>query len=175
MLPANSSLIFNNQQILSALDKLAASMNRSLAGSNPLVLCVMQGGLIFSGQLIPRLHFNLDIDYIHATRYKNGTVGSDINWKAKPASSVNNRTVLILDDILDEGETLKAITHYCIKHGAKEVISAVLLHKLHQRGDNMVQADFVALNVEDRYVFGFGMDYEGHYRQLDAIYALGKR
>lgn len=172
MLPENTRLIYDNKQISTALDKLADKMNQALSGSQPLVLCVMQGGLVFSGQLIPRLKCQLEIDYIHATRYQNGTTGSDISWKAEPASRLQDRTILILDDILDEGLTLKAIIEYCKKNGAREVLSAVLLHKCHQRGDNSIQADFTAMQVEDSYVFGFGMDYEGQYRQLDAIYAL---
>ncbi len=172
MLPANARLIFSNQKILSALDTLALEMNAKLASTQPLALCVMQGGLIFSGQLIPRLNCQLEIDYIHATRYHNSTTGTEISWKAEPASSLKGRTVLILDDILDEGFTLKAIIDYCKAKGAKQVVSAVLLHKKHNRGDNSVLADFVAMSVEDYYVFGFGMDYEGQYRQLDSIYAL---
>jgi len=172
MLPDNSRLIFSAQQIQQAMDELAAKMNPVLQHTKPLVLCVMQGGLIFSGQLIPRLDCLLEIDYIHATRYNNGIIGSDIRWKAEPAASLVGRTILILDDILDEGLTLKAIQQYCREQGAKQIFSAVLLHKKHKRGDASINADFVALEVEDSYVFGFGMDYEGLYRQLDAIYAL---
>ncbi len=172
MLPANTRLVYSNQQITDALAALAKTMNARLENTSPLALCVMQGGLVFAGQLIPRLNCMLEIDYIHATRYRNGTVGDELSWKAEPAASLAGRTVLILDDILDEGMTLKAIVDYCRQQGAAEVISAVLLHKKHQRGDNTVRADFVALEVEDSYVFGFGMDYEGQYRQLDAIYAL---
>lgn len=175
MLPDNSRLIFSTQQIHQAMDELAVKMNTVLQNTKPLVLCVMQGGLIFSGQLIPRLDCLLEIDYIHATRYQNGTIGSAITWKAEPAASLLGRTVLILDDILDEGLTLKAIKQYCKEQGAKQILSAVLLHKKHSRGDQSVNADFIALEVEDSYVFGFGMDYEGQYRQLDAIYALADK
>ena len=171
-LPANCRQVFSRAQIDAALDALAQTMTPALAGKQPLMLCVMQGGLIFAGQLIPRLRFDLDIDYIHATRYRNGLRGADIEWKAEPASSLAGRNVVILDDILDEGYTLKAISAYCRRQGAADVKSAVLLHKQHARGDKTVNADFVALEVEDRYVFGFGMDCEGRYRQLDAIYAL---
>ncbi len=175
MLPTNARLIFSNHKILSALDTLALKMNAQLINTQPLVLCVMQGGLVFSGQLIPRLNCQLEIDYIHVTRYQNSTIGTKINWQAEPASSLKGRTILILDDILDEGLTLKAIIEYCKAKGAKQVISAVLLHKDHQREDNLVQADFVAMHVDDHYVFGFGMDYQGQYRQLDSIYALQEK
>lgn len=171
-LPPGSRPVFSNQQILAAIDQLAARLNTALKDTQPLALCVMQGGLIFSGHLLTRLECMLEIDYIHATRYNNKTRGSELNWLAYPAASLQGRTVLIMDDILDEGHTLKAIIDYCRQQGASEVYSAVLLHKQHQRGVSEQLTEFIALEVEDRYVFGFGMDYEGKFRQLDAIYAI---
>jgi hypoxanthine phosphoribosyltransferase len=171
-LPQNCYQIYSPEQIQTALDRLAERLNEQLHGDCPLVLCVMQGGLIFTGQLLPRLKCLLEIDYVHATRYNNGTSGGALNWIAHPSSSLKDRTVLILDDILDEGHTLKAIIDYCYEQGASKVLSAVLLKKKHGRGIEQSLTDNIALEVEDRYVFGFGMDYEGHYRHLDAIYAL---
>jgi len=176
-LPAGCKLVFDNKQISSALDRLAERLNQQLKGENPLVLCVMQGGLVFAGQLIPRLHFMLEIDYIHATRYYNKTLGSELSWKAHPASPLKGRTILILDDILDEGLTLQAIIQHCKSQGADTVVSAVLLRKIHDRcvGQEDIHpalTDNVALTVEDKYVFGFGMDYNGQYRQLDSIYSI---
>jgi hypoxanthine phosphoribosyltransferase len=176
-LPDNSKLIFDNKAIIAALDGLAEKLNRRLAGENPVVLCVMQGGLVFAGQLIPKLNCMLEIDYLHATRYNNQTVGSDLFWKSYPATSLKGRIVLILDDILDEGLTLQSIIEYCQSQGAKKIISAVLLKKNHDRcvlqdSIQAVLSDNVALIVEDEYVFGFGMDYNGQYRQLDSIFAL---
>ena len=171
-LPANCRQVYSFEQISAALDRLAEKLNVQLQGESPVTLTVMQGGLIFAGQLIPRLNCMLEIDYIHATRYNNGTRGSAIEWKAEPASSLQGRTVLILDDILDEGETLKAIIDYCQKQGASRILSAVLLKKLHGRCVDHSLTDNIALTVEDAYVFGFGMDYKGQYRQLDGIYAL---
>ena len=132
-LPDNCKLIFDNKAITAALDRLAEKLNPQLAGETPVVLCVMQGGLVFSGQLIPKLNCMLEIDYIHATRYNNQTVGSDLLWKSYPATSLKDRTVLILDDILDEGVTLQSIIEYCRLQGVAKVISAVLLKKNHDR------------------------------------------
>jgi hypoxanthine phosphoribosyltransferase len=177
MLPEHCNLVFTNAEIISALDKLAVKLNQQLKNETPIVLSVMQGGLIFSGQLIPKLNCMLEIDYIHATRYNNQTSGSELLWKAYPAASLKDRTVLILDDILDEGNTLKSIIQYCESEGANKVISAVLLKKNHDRcidhsSIDAVLTDNIALFVDDKYVFGFGMDYNGQYRQLDSIYAL---
>ena len=176
-IPAGCKLVFTNQEITAALDQLAARLNQQLLDEKPVVLCVMQGGLIFSGQLIPRLNCMLEIDYIHATRYDNQTSGGELTWKAYPVTPLEGRTVLILDDIFDEGKTLKSIIQYCESQGATNIISAVLLRKNHNRcitHDCIDEAltDNIALTVGDKYVFGFGMDYNGQYRQLDSIYAL---
>ena len=172
MLPDNCTLVFDNTEINSALERLAGKLNQQLKNETPVVLCVMQGGLIFSGHLIPRLRCMLEIDYIHATRYDNKTSGGELTWKAYPVTSLTERTVLILDDILDEGQTLQSIVQYCELQGASKIISAVLLRKNHGRCVDKKLTDNIALNVDDRYVFGFGMDYDGKYRQLDSIYAL---
>ena len=168
-----AELIYDTDKISAALDNVASQLNKRLENKNPLVLCVMQGGLIFTGQLITRLTSNLELDYIHATRYRNQTLGDKLDWLVYPRASLKGRTVLILDDILDEGITLDAIVEYCYKQGAKEVITAVLLHKIHDRCKAGVTSDYVALEVGDRYVFGFGMDYKGQLRHMNAIYAIG--
>ncbi len=176
-LPSDCKLVFSNQQINVALDKLAEKLNLQLKNENPVVLCVMQGGLLFSGHLIPRLTCMLEIDYIHVTRYNNETSGGELSWKAYPATPLKDRTVLILDDILDEGKTLQAIIQYCEEQGAIKINAAVLLRKQHDRcvehhRTNGELTNNIALSVDDNYVFGFGMDYNGLYRQLDSIYAL---
>ena len=173
-LPDNCKLVFDNAEISQAIERLADRLNQQLVDETPVALCVMQGGLIFSGHLIPRLQCMLDIDYIHATRYGNTTTGGQLTWKSYPDTALSGRTVLILDDILDEGHTLQSIQSYCQQQGASKVISAVLVRKIHQRCVASELTDNVALDVEDKYVFGFGMDYDGKYRQLDAIYALNE-
>ena len=167
-----SELIYSNQQISQALDLLAARLNKTMAGSNPIILCVMNGSLIFTGQLMTRLTFACELDYIHATRYRNTTQGAGLKWLSYPKLMLKGRTVLILDDILDEGITLDAIEKYCYSEGASNVNTAVLLHKKHDRNKTNMVCDNIALTVEDKYVFGFGMDYEGLFRHLDSIYAL---
>ena len=171
-LPENCELIFDNTHISNAIDNLATALNQQLLDEEPVILCVMQGGLIFSGHIIPRLDCMLEIDYIHATRYNNETTGGELVWKAYPVTPLKKRTVLILDDILDEGQTLQSIIKYCESQGATKILSAVLLQKNHNRCVSPDLTDNIALTVEDKYVFGFGMDYDGKYRQLDSIYAL---
>ncbi len=172
-LPPDAQIVYRSDQIQQALDSLATRLNTALDGEQVVALCVMNGGLIFSGQLLPRLSFDILIDYCHATRYRNTIRGNALQWLSRPQLNLKRQTVLILDDILDEGVTLQAIRDYCRQQGAARVLSAVLLEKQHQRRIDGVSTDFSALGVTDHYVFGFGMDYQGKYRNLDAIYSLG--
>ncbi|MCW8831078.1 MAG: hypoxanthine-guanine phosphoribosyltransferase [Gammaproteobacteria bacterium] len=171
---SRANLIYSAEQVAQAIDTMALQLNERLKESQPLLLCVMNGGLVFTGYLLTRLNCFPEVDYIHATRYRNKTSGSTLDWRAHPHNDLKNRTVLILDDILDEGITLKAIIDYCYEQGAKEVLSAVLVQKKHDRCIDGVKSDYVGLEVEDKYVFGFGMDYRSQLRHLDGIYALSE-
>ena len=126
----------------------------------------------FSGKLLTRLAFPLQIDYLHATRYRNNTQGSELEWHRLPALSLHGRDVLILDDILDEGATLAAVVAHCRAQGAARVLTAVLVDKHHERKVPGIRADFVGLRVEDRYLYGYGMDYRGYLRNAAGIYAV---
>lgn len=167
-----AELIYDAEKISKSLDEMAVQLNRRLENKNPLVLCVMQGAIVFTGHLVTRLTGMLELDYIHATRYRNQTLGDQLDWLVYPRIPLKDRTVLILDDILDEGVTLHAIVEYCYQQGAKEVITAVLLQKKHDRCKPDISSDYVALEVEDRYVFGFGMDYKGQLRHINSVYAI---
>lgn len=138
----------------------------------PVFLTVMNGGLFFAGELALNTHTDFEFDYVHASRY-HGTAGAALNWVKKPEVDLNGRHVLLVDDILDEGPTLLAIRDYCREQGAASVRIAVLADKQHDRRAPGITADYVCLTLPDRYVFGFGMDWNGHGRNLPAIYALG--
>jgi hypoxanthine phosphoribosyltransferase len=167
----NADLIHSEATVQAALAEVAGRIGERLADKNPLVLCVMTGGVIFCGQLLPKLQFPLDFDYLHATRYGPETQGGKISWRMAPWTSVKGRSVLVVDDILDEGVTLAAVKESLIRLGAAEVLLAVFTDK--QNGKQKpIAADFVGLSVPDRFVFGFGMDVDGAWRNLPAIYAM---
>lgn len=164
-------LLHDEAAMEAALDIMAAAITQVLADKNPLVLCVINGGIIATGKLLPRLDFPLTLDSIHASRYRNQTSGSSqIHWLFKPTTPLQDRTVLLVDDILDEGHTLKAIIDWCKEQGASAVYSAVLLDK-NLPQTKPVQADFVGLQVANHYLFGYGMDYKGYLRNAAGIYA----
>lgn len=157
--------------VQAAIDRLAGEIARDLANAFPLVLAVMGGAVVFAGQLLPRLRFPLEFDYLHVTRYRGATRGGEMEWRVLPGQHVAGRNVLVLDDILDEGETLAAIRDKLLQMGAARVWSAVLTDKANGLA-KPIRADFVGLDVPDRYVFGCGMDAYGVWRNLPAIYAL---
>jgi hypoxanthine phosphoribosyltransferase len=167
---ATADLLYSEQQVESALDKMAQDINLALAERDPLFLCVMNGGLITAGKLLTRLTIPLTLDAINASRYQNQTSCGTIEWLLKPQTPIKDRTVLVVDDILDEGITLEAICQYCKDQGALAVYSAVLVDKILDH-DKPIQADFVGLHVENRYLFGYGMDYKGYLRNAAGIYA----
>ena len=168
---AEADCLFTKAEVEAALDSMAMVISEKLQHKNPLVLCVMSGAMIPAGHLLTRLDFPLQLDYIHASRYAGETRGGELYWQTKPNFSLSGREVLIIDDILDEGITLAAIVEYCHEAGAASVSTAVLVDKKHDR-KNGINADFVGLETEDRYLFGYGMDYKDYLRNAAGIYAV---
>lgn len=154
-----------------AVNRLAAEITRELRDRKPLVLGVMRGSVVFAGRLLPLLDFPLEFDYLDVTRYRGSTRGGAIDWKVSAGTTVAGRVVLVLDDILDEGHTLAAIREKIMETGALAFYSAVFAEKSIGRS-KPVAADFVGIHLPDRYVFGFGMDVHGFWRNLPAVYAI---
>ncbi|MDQ7988240.1 MAG: hypoxanthine-guanine phosphoribosyltransferase [Candidatus Dactylopiibacterium sp.] len=170
---AEADCLVNNEQVETALDAMAAAITAQLAERDPLVFTVMNGGLVLAGRLLPKLNFPLEVAYLHASRYGHALNGTLLDWRVRPTQDLRGRTVLILDDILDEGWTLQAILEHFKADGAAEVFSAVLVHKLHERKAYPgMRADFTGVDVADRFLFGCGMDYKGYWRNAPGIYAL---
>lgn len=166
-----AELIHSAQSVSDTVRRLAGEISAQLADKQPLVLGVMSGATVFAGQLLPLLAFPLDFDYVQVSRYGDAIRGGQMVWKVPPPANVKGRVVLVLDDILDEGITLAEIRTSVLELGAAACFSAVFAEKETGR-PKPIQADFVGLSVPDRYVFGFGMDAYGAWRNLPAIYAL---
>lgn len=170
-----SELVASESDIQAAVEKIATQLNRRFdrEGENtyPLVLSVMGGAVVFTGQLLPRLTFPLEFDYIHVTRYSHGAKGGTVVWKSEPRANVLGRTVIVLDDILDEGETLAHIKRRLLAMGAAEVLLAIFADKDIGK-PKPVTADYLGLTLPNRFVVGFGMDAYGYWRNLPAIWAI---
>jgi hypoxanthine phosphoribosyltransferase len=165
--------LYSFTEINEALDRMALEITHKLKEANPLILCVMTGALVPMGHLVTRLHFPIEIDYIHATRYQGTTRGGDLHWLVEPRKNLKDRTVIIVDDIMDGGLTLAAIMDYCRQAQAKDIYTAVMVSKKRKReaGVNF-EPDFVGVETEDKYLFGFGLDYEEYLRNVPGIYAV---
>jgi len=168
-----ADLLASQDEVQRAIDRMATEITGRLHDQCPLLLCVMNGGLIIAGQILPKLNFPLQIEYVHASRYGDETKGDRLMWKVMPEGDMKGRTVLLLDDILDEGVTLESLARYCREHGAREVLLAVLVEKLHLRKVKPgMRADFSGLDAGDRFLFGYGLDYKGYWRNAPGIYAV---
>lgn len=168
----DGDLIHDHATLQAAISTIGDDIGRALEGKSAVFLTIMQGGLVFAGQLATEINAALEFDYVHATRFRGGTEGGALQWLRRPATPLAGRIVLLVDDILDEGHTLKAIRDWCLQQGAERVLLAVLCEKRHGRTVPGLSADFVGVEVPDRYVFGYGMDFHEQGRNLPAIHAL---
>ncbi len=159
------------EEVGRVVTRVAAEITAALGGQHPLLLTVMRGGVVFAGQLLPLLPFPLDFDYIDVSRYGEAIRGGVLDWRVDVPVTVRDRVVLVVDDILDEGITLAAIRERLLAAGARQVLIAVFADKRLPR-NRPVSADFAGVQVPDRYVFGFGMDVHGLWRNLPGVYAL---
>ena len=165
--------LYDTQAVTKAIEKIARQMNADLADKNPVLLCAMNGALIFLGQLAPLLTFPLQIDYIHTSRFRGDMRGGDLHWLATPTIPLKNRNIIIIEDILDSGITLAAIKDYCVQQNAKEVLSAVLVDKERPREEGgLDKAEYTGLMVPDKFLVGYGLDYKGYLRNIPGIYAV---
>lgn len=173
-LPERAELLATPEAVNSAVVRVADAISEVFREkeARPLALVLMRGGLIFAGHLLPLLRFPVDIDYVDATRYGASTRGGELNWRAA-IPVVTGRVILLIDDILDEGLTLAAVRKKLLDAGAVEVLIAVFAEK-DLPNAKPVKADFVGIMLPNRYVFGFGMDVRGLWRNLPAVYALAQ-
>ncbi len=170
---SEADCLWDKQQVDRAIEVVASEIEKDMGSINPLVLVIMKGGMVFASNLVLRLRFPLEIDYLHATRYGDATRGSALRWAVPPPESVKGRDVLLVDDIFDEGKTLEEVKSYCENLGASSVRCVVLVNKTHERKSNPAfNPEYCCLNVPDRYVFGYGMDYQGYLRNADGIFAV---
>jgi len=167
-----SEVLFKQPELESVITDMGRAIDAALNGERAVFLTVMNGALMFGGQLALSIRTDLEFDYVHATRYRGATTGNALHWLREPIAALQGRTVLLVDDILDEGHTLKAVRDDCLRRGARRVLVATLCRKLHARCVDGIHSDFNGVEVPDRYVFGYGMDYYEQGRNLPAIYAL---
>lgn len=171
---AEAQLLYSAEEVEAAINHMARAITGELKDQNPVVLCLMIGAVIVVGKILTKLNFPLQLEYVHATRYQGATTGGNMQWVRSPSIPLKDRTVLIIDDILDEGVTLSAMIAECNKAEAAKIYTAVLADKQIKKSRALQRADFTGLTIPDHYVFGYGMDYKGYLRNAPGIYAVKK-
>lgn len=171
---AKSDLLFDRSEVELAIDRMAVKIRKDYQAQFPVFMTLMNGGMFFGARLALELGIDAEFDYVHATRYHGETTGSGLAWLRRPVAVIEGRPVLLVDDILDEGHTLKAVRDWCQDQGASDVRIAAMTVKQHDRCVPGLAADYIGLMVPDRYVFGYGMDVNEHGRNLPGIYALNE-
>ena len=169
---SQSTLVAGADEVQAAVDGMAEAINAHYRDETIIMVVVMVGGMIPAAWLLSRLKMPVKIDFIHATRYTGQTEGGELEFRVPTRLNLQNQHVLIVDDIYDVGLTLELIEHYCETRGARSVESAVLVRKRHDRQTTVSKPRFIGMTVEDKYVFGCGMDAFEHWRHLDEIRAL---
>lgn len=166
-LPSNFQLLFSAEELDRAIDRVAVRLNIELRDTKPVFVCVMKGGLPFTWDLMRRTNLDIEMDFIRAQRYTERE-GGELVVERDVGIDLAGKTVVLIDDILDRGVTISYLRQEYQKV-AERVYSCVLVDKKTTR-DCPIEADFVAVTCPDVYIVGRGMDYEGRYRQLPAIY-----
>jgi hypoxanthine phosphoribosyltransferase len=170
----NSDLIFSASQIKTAVEQMGLKLEAKIENKNAILICVMNGGIIMTSDLLRSIDCDVRVDYLQVARYRDKTVGGSLHWLKEPQLSLEDQTVVLVDDIYDEGYTMEELVSYCKRHGANEVITAVLLLKRKSTPQVGLKPDIFGLEVTDRYVYGYGMDYQGYLRNVPAIYAISE-
>ncbi|HUP92710.1 MAG TPA: hypoxanthine-guanine phosphoribosyltransferase [Solimonas sp.] len=170
---AHAECLHDAAAVQAAYERMAGEIRADFGGRDPIMLCVMVGGFIPAAELCKRLEFPFEMDYLHATRYRGSTDGGGLIWKVHPSKPLAGRHVLVVDDILDEGHTLVEIRRALTEMQPASLKVAVLAEKIHERRAPGAHAEFIGLQVADRYVFGSGMDCKEYWRQLPGIWAMG--
>lgn len=165
-----ATCLYTHDETHQAIQTMAQKITAELHDAHPIILTVLNGGIFFAGELLLHLPFPLEVDSVKAGRYQGATAGTTMTWTLRPSLSLKDRTVLVVDDILDEGITLSEIIRYCEQEGAKAIFSAVLVDKRIGK-EKPHTADFVGLVTENHYLFGYGLDYKNHLRNWPGIYA----
>ena len=170
---AGAEEVVSRETVLKAIDQTAIRLDLALHDENPLLVCVLQGAIAFTGALLQRLHFPLQLTSVHVGRYSDHTHGGELNWFARPTIALADRHVVLIDDVLDRGITLAALKSWALAQGAAKVTIVVLVDK-QVNTEREISADFTVLECPDRFLFGWGMDYRGYWRNLPAIYAIAE-
>ena len=173
----DSEVLYTSDEIKVVISNIADTINEYFKDikDSVTILPVMKVAIPFAGYLIPQLSFNTNIEYIHVTRYHQNIGKKNCRWIYKPnKSAVKDKVILVIDDILDEGITLLNIKDELKSMGARSIMTAVLFNKKINKKKS-TGANFVGLEVPNKYVYGFGLDFKGCGRNLPYLYSFNEK
>lgn len=168
----NARPLFSAAEVSAAIEQMAHKLATRLRPANPVIVTVMYGGAFTAVELCRHFDFPYEVDYVHPTRYRDSLEGGELQWRVRPSPALAGRTVLVVDDVLDRGLTLRALESELARVGVAELLMAVLVVKRVAHVEPRPRVDAAGLEVDDVYVFGAGMDYRGYWRGLPGLYAL---
>jgi Hypoxanthine-guanine phosphoribosyltransferase len=177
---AQADTLYSYEQSVAAIEVLSDVLNKhfeNFSGEKIVALTLLNGGIVFAGMLLPKLSFALQLDSVGVSRYREHETGRDLRWHSKPRASLVGASVLLLDDIFDQGITLEEVKAWCVDQGANSVESVVLAWKQLEESEGKAckaKPDFYALSIPDKFVVGMGMDFAGNYRNAPGIFVLKK-
>ncbi|MEJ6572582.1 MAG: hypoxanthine phosphoribosyltransferase [Akkermansiaceae bacterium] len=162
-------ILIDEAVIMKRLDVLAEKVKADFDGKPMVVVALLKGAILFMADLLRRVPLPMEIECLNVSSYHGGTESSGVvSFLDKSMPDVKGRSVLLLDDILDTGRTLDAVMKKLKEHGAAEVKTCVLLSKDIPR-NLMLEADYTGFVIGDEFVVGYGLDYQGRYRNLPFV------
>ncbi len=159
-------ILITNEQIQEKIKELGEHITNIMVDKHDIIVApILKGGLVFGSHLIPYLNFQFELDYFHTSRYKNNTYGSNLEIIYEP-KNLKGKTLILLDDIYDEGTTLDTLEARSKIRGASKVVKVVLLNKEKNKSNPPI---FSGFKIPDYFVYGFGLDKNGFFRNLPYI------
>ncbi len=169
-----SEVLLTHQQISRRVKQLARQISDDCKGGSPLLVGVLKGSIMFLADLVRHMGADIELDFISVSSYGGGTVSSGKpTLRQDVSATIAGRDVLIVEDIVDSGKTIEFLTDLFVQKGAKSVKTAALLSKPSRRTVN-VTVDYVGFEIADKFVVGYGMDFDEKYRGLPDICVLSE-
>lgn len=164
-------VLLTQQQVEKRIDEMGATLTAKYQDQFPVIVTVMTGAMVFSVDMIRRMKFKLSLDYVDVSSYDDGTTSGKVRLIKDLTYNIKNRPVIIMEDIVDTGHTLQFLAKLLKLRGAKSIEVCALLDKPARREVDF-QADYVGFEVPNEFIVGYGLDYNGLYRNLPYVGVL---
>ncbi len=168
---ANLALLISRDEIAQRVQELAAQISRDYSDRRPLLVGVLKGAFVFLSDLIRAMSISVEVDFVRLASYGSGTSSDRLRFLHRLRSNVKGRDVLIIEDIVDAGYTTSWLMDYLWQKSPASVKLCALLDKSERR-QVPLNIDYLGFRVPDKFVVGYGIDFNEDYRHLPDVYAL---